>query len=46
MEKQVLESDSLQFSLRVFDASGSARTSVVIGGAMGVRQDCPAPFAR
>ena len=45
MQKQTLESDSLQLSLRVYDATGSARASVVIGGAMGVRQDYYAPFA-
>ena len=45
MEKQVLESDSLQLSLRAYDASVSARTSLMIGSALGVRQDCHAPFA-
>jgi predicted alpha/beta hydrolase len=45
MQKQTLESGSLQLSLRVYDATGSARSSVVIGGAMGVRQDYYAPFA-
>ncbi len=45
MQKQSLESGSLQLSLRVYDAASPARASVVIGGAMGVRQDYYAPFA-
>jgi predicted alpha/beta hydrolase len=45
MQKQTLDSGSSPLSLRVYDAAAPARASVVIGGAMGVRQDYYAPFA-
>ncbi|MEO8021987.1 alpha/beta fold hydrolase [Polaromonas sp.] len=45
MQKQVLESGTSQLSLRIYDPAETARASVVIGGAMGVRQDYYAPFA-
>jgi predicted alpha/beta hydrolase len=45
MQKQTLDSGSSPLSLRVYDAAAPARASVVIGGAMGVRQDFYAPFA-
>ncbi|HYW56806.1 MAG TPA: alpha/beta fold hydrolase [Polaromonas sp.] len=45
MQKQILTSGSSQLSLRVYDTPTPARASVVIGGAMGVRQDYYAPFA-
>jgi predicted alpha/beta hydrolase len=37
--------DGTQLAMRTFAAQGSVRGSVVIGGAMGVRQDYYAPFA-
>jgi predicted alpha/beta hydrolase len=37
--------DGTPLSVRTYAASGTARGSVVIGGAMGVRQDYYAPFA-
>lgn len=45
MQKQTLNADTSQLSLRVYGSSGPARASVVIGGAMGVRQDYYTPFA-
>jgi len=45
MQKQTLDSGSSPLSLRIYDAASPARGSVVIGGAMGVRQDYYAPFA-
>ena len=45
MQQQLLESGTSQLSLRVYEADQPARASVVIGGAMGVRQDYDAPFA-
>lgn len=45
MQKQTLDSGSSPLSLRVYDAAEPVRGSVVIGGAMGVRQDYYAPFA-
>jgi predicted alpha/beta hydrolase len=44
MQKQTLDSGSSPLSLRVYDAAVPV-ASVVIGGAMGVRQDYYAPFA-
>jgi predicted alpha/beta hydrolase len=38
--------DGTPLSVRTYGASGSSRGSVVIGGAMGVRQDYYAPFAQ
>jgi predicted alpha/beta hydrolase len=45
MQQQLLESGSSQLALRVYEPATPARASVVIGGAMGVRQDYYAPFA-
>lgn len=45
MQKQILSTGATQLSLRIYDSSGPARASVVIGGAMGVRQDYYTPFA-
>ena len=45
MQKQTLNAGTSQLALRIYDSSGSARASVVIGGAMGVRQDYYTPFA-
>ncbi|RYG08494.1 MAG: alpha/beta fold hydrolase, partial [Burkholderiales bacterium] len=45
MQKQLLESGTSQLSLRVYEPATPARASVVIGGAMGVRQDFYALFA-
>ena len=45
MQIQTLDTGAAQLSLRVYDATQSAHTSVVIGGAMGVRQHYYAPFA-
>ncbi len=45
MQKQLLESGTSQLALRVYEPPTPARASVVIGGAMGVRQDYYAPFA-
>lgn len=42
----LLASDGTALSLRTYVAQGAARGSVVIGGAMGVKQDFYAPFAR
>lgn len=44
MQTQTLSTASTQLSLKVYDA-GASHTSVVIGGAMGVRQDYYAAFA-
>lgn len=38
--------DDVQLALRVFEPDSPGRGSVVIGGAMGVRQDYYAPFAQ
>jgi predicted alpha/beta hydrolase len=46
MQIQTLATGAAQLSLRVYDATQSAHTSVVIGGAMGVRQHYYAPFAQ
>lgn len=46
MQQQLLESGTSQLSLRVYEPAAPARASVVIGGAMGVRQDYYAPFAQ
>ncbi|HEY3049398.1 MAG TPA: alpha/beta fold hydrolase [Polaromonas sp.] len=45
MQKQTLNAGTSQLALRVYDPSGPTRASVVIGGAMGVRQDYYTPFA-
>ena len=45
MQKQTLNAGTGQVVLRVYDSSGPTRASVVIGGAMGVRQDYYTPFA-
>lgn len=45
MQQQLLESGTSQLALRIYEAATPARASVVIGGAMGVRQDYYAPFA-
>lgn len=45
MQKQTLNAGTSQLALRIYDSSGPARASVVIGGAMGVRQDYYTPFA-
>jgi predicted alpha/beta hydrolase len=39
-------SDGVSIAVRCFETEGVARGSVVIGGAMGVRQDYYAPFAK
>ena len=47
MERATLEAaDGMRIAGRVYDASGTAQGSVVIGGAMGVRQEFYAPFAQ
>ena len=47
MNGQTLHSaDGTPVAARVYEASGDARGNVVIGGAMGVRQDYYAPFAQ
>ncbi|AMO25466.1 alpha/beta hydrolase family protein [Ramlibacter tataouinensis] len=47
MKAQVIESrDGAKIALRVFEPDSPDRGSVVIGGAMGVRQDYYAPFAQ
>jgi len=45
MQIQTLDTGTAQLSLRVYDATLTPHTSVVIGGAMGVRQHYYAPFA-
>ncbi len=45
MQAQTLQTPAANLSLRVY-ASAASRASVVIGGAMGVRQDYYAAFAR
>ena len=42
----LMAADGTTLSLRTYPAQGAARGSVVIGGAMGVRQDYYAPFAQ
>ena len=47
MTKQTLRVDEgVSVALCVFEPEGAARASVVIGGAMGVRQDYYASFAQ
>lgn len=46
MRKQLLNIKATTLSLRIYEASGPCHTSVVIGGAMGVRQDYYAAFAQ
>ncbi|MEJ6021991.1 alpha/beta hydrolase family protein [Ramlibacter sp. PS4R-6] len=47
MRAEVIESkDGTKIAARVFETPGPARGSVVIGGAMGVRQDYYQPFAQ
>jgi len=47
MKSETLASaDGTPIAARVFEATGAPRGSVVIGGAMGVRQDYYAPFAQ
>src|SRR3990167_54750 len=47
MNKQTLRvDDGVSVALCVFEPEGAARASVVIGGAMGVRQDYYAAFAQ
>ncbi|MFN9472718.1 alpha/beta fold hydrolase [Acidovorax sp.] len=49
MDKQTLQVDGVQLALRVYEpegGAGAARASVVIGGAMGVRQAFYEVFAR
>ncbi|WP_431098374.1 alpha/beta hydrolase family protein [Polaromonas aquatica] len=46
MQMQTLSSGTAQLATRVYAPSIPARASVVIGGAMGVRQDYYAPFAQ
>jgi predicted alpha/beta hydrolase len=47
MKAETIEAaDGTRIALRTFDFSGAHRGSVVIGGAMGVRQDFYAPFAQ
>jgi len=46
MQKQSIHAHGAQLALRVYEPAGAARASVVIGGAMGVRQDFYAPFAQ
>ena len=47
MERVTLRSaDGAPIAARVYEAQGAAQGSVVIGGAMGVRQDFYAPFAQ
>ncbi|MBU0587339.1 MAG: alpha/beta fold hydrolase [Gammaproteobacteria bacterium] len=45
MQIQTLSSGSAQLALRVYEPASPAHASVVIGGAMGVRQDFYASFA-
>ena len=45
MHQQTLNTPAAQLSLRVYDAEMPCHASVVIGGAMGVRQDFYAAFA-
>ena len=46
MNQQTLQVDgAVPLALRVYEPSGTARASVVIGGAMGVRQSFYEPFA-
>ena len=45
MHKQTLNTPAAQLSLRVYDAGLPCHASLVIGGAMGVRQDFYAAFA-
>jgi predicted alpha/beta hydrolase len=46
MNQQALQVDgAVPLALRVYEPSGTARASVVIGGAMGVRQSFYEPFA-
>ena len=42
----IRSSDGVPIALRVFEPAGAARGSVVIGGAMGVKQDYYTAFAR
>ena len=42
----IASSDGAKLASRVYEPAGAGRGSVVIGGAMGVRQDYYAPFAR
>lgn len=47
MDKKTLQvTDAVSLVLRVYEPEGDARASVVIGGAMGVRQAYYEPFAR
>ena len=46
MQQQTLSSGSTRLAVRVYEAAGRGRASVVIGGAMGVRQDYYAAFAQ
>ncbi len=47
MDRQTLRVDGgAALALRVYEPAGAARASVVIGGAMGVRQSFYEPFAR
>ena len=47
MNKQTLQvNGAVSLALRVYEPAGAARASVVIGGAMGVRQSFYAAFAR
>ena len=47
MNKQTLQvNDAVSLALRVYEPAGAARASVVIGGAMGVRQSFYEAFAR
>ena len=47
MNKQTLQvNDTVSLALRVYEPAGAARASVVIGGAMGVRQSFYEAFAR
>jgi predicted alpha/beta hydrolase len=45
MQTQILNTGIAQISLRVYDTTSAPHTSVVIGGAMGVKQSYYAPFA-
>ncbi len=42
----IVTADGAQLALRVYEPDSPDRGSVVIGGAMGVRQDYYAPFAQ
>lgn len=47
MERVTLEAgDGMRIAARVYEAAGAPHGSVVIGGAMGVRQEFYAPFAQ